>query len=599
VSLTALFFVATALAGPERWPAEPQAIGVDVSACPGQGKVALALTFGEDESLAQQWVTAATVSSSESIRCVREALEDLTHAPGFVEAEIDLGPLAERTPLDLWMLELQADGTGLPPAAMSASWEASCEDWTCDWTNWHSDDGLPDLKAIRRATEPRCEAGEAAACLVTALAQVYVSPGVYGRSHEIDRPATARKRMTVACDAGLARACTELGHFDALGIGGPAMLSESEERFRAQCDAGEPAACVVIASSAQGNLELEAQEEASAALKRALDLGHTAALGEQLGLLSGDELTAAAVAGCDAGVVRSCPVAAQRTDDLWFATRGCELGDALSCRLVAAELAPRGAQVDALLGWACEAGDEASCPELWLSRRGELPLKDMGYLRPDVVGVRVSDHRPAHHACLVDALFVQPDIPRGRVEVGVRIDGDGYVTAVHVGEMHSRREGKTVTEQTPTALAECLGGSLAGVRVPAPEGGPISWVGDVELDHAAAVEAASLIGSEGTAAARELGTSLLKKRVELDGCYLDNRTEEALLGLTLEVLAVRRRVKKAKVVESSGVEAIDACVVGMVSATSVEKAMLSTRIQVDVDFLRDMVVTRRAEAEVY
>jgi uncharacterized protein len=279
-------------------------------------------------------------------------------------------------------LEFQRDELSSPPADLEAKFRDACErgyTLACRRATWARTVG-PDLPKVVEAFEPSCEAGDPAACLVTAWALDGVAPTL--SSDERDRTwRKAERYLKDDCDDGFQPACHDLASMVYANKG---MVSEPSApllRWNMACGKGQAASCLALArlnwDGGPGVTQNRVNAKKFADKACALDypaacafVGHTQDktwAGSMLDTYYGElcqrghadscwrlarhyfeglhpepepgRLQALFVRGCDLGHGRSCyesgkyeqdhggdgAVAAQRFG------RGCELGDPASC----------------------------------------------------------------------------------------------------------------------------------------------------------------------------------------------------------------------------------------------------------------------------
>jgi len=156
------------------------------------------------------------------------------------------------------------------------------------------------------------------------------------------------ERARADCDAGEAAACRELGELRLKGVGGPKSRKDGREAFERACDLGDGAACGMAGSLVYARRDDEARRR----LRRGCDLDHPRSCTTWAWMLlhgegGGADPAAARAAfdkACDGGEAAACVFAAlairddssvderdtARERDVRL-RRACDLGDARSC----------------------------------------------------------------------------------------------------------------------------------------------------------------------------------------------------------------------------------------------------------------------------
>lgn len=311
--------------------------------------------------------------------------------------------------------------------------------------------GRLDPHVLGARVDEWCRQSDAVACLVRSMLLVRRPFTGYRTEAPEEDQRSARTGFSAACEAGLARGCTELGM---------AWLHETwsypsdplaKQAFRKACDAKEPEAC------RQLGLLLGPKEatERKVLLERARDLGNVEAASD-LARLADDE--AGLRAACDSGSTSACTAAN-------LPEKACAQGNPDACltsllRRAIAEKSDRVVLTETLESM-CGASDRA-CREAEFLRDGSpvLATEPGHYASPGLVPRYLLDAKDALRICHVRALKANPDA-HGLLDVWMRIGITGQVLGVHIPNPFD------------AGLADCADRTLMAMKLKAPLEGPM------------------------------------------------------------------------------------------------------------------------------
>ena len=218
---------------------------------------ARAAELGTDVALSRYNEACALALAGESQRAL--AAFEAAIAAGYANArwassDPDLSAIAgdprfERALQPLVLVDLLAritgrDGVGITKQAARAQLAPLCEAGEAVPCALATID-LSDRAGLEAALAPLCGEGSAVACLGAAWASL--PPSLAGTAPLDKADATFVSRVSAACDARIARGCTELGFAYAAGRVSYPNLSVARQLWRDACDIGEDRACTVLA----------------------------------------------------------------------------------------------------------------------------------------------------------------------------------------------------------------------------------------------------------------------------------------------------------------------------------------------------------------
>lgn len=255
--------------------------------------------------------------------------------------------------LDALTLEFRQDGEAATAEHLAALYAEACAaPWTpaCAPESWRVE-GRPDLAAARGVFGPLCVAGDPLACIVEGwtLTQLPSTPG--NASARAPGLAVGAARFRAACDAGYPRGCSELASVtvEAEGVD----LVVQWDLARTACDAGVGNACKVAANIVWSTTLVPDPWGTSRALaSRGCSLGDRVSCT----VLAGDRYAGRGVSADPAGALAEL-------------RQLCDDGVPYACRLVANALddADDAAGARDALARGCEWRDDESCAQLALA----------------------------------------------------------------------------------------------------------------------------------------------------------------------------------------------------------------------------------------
>ena len=444
----------------------------------------------------------------------------------------------------------------------------------------------------RPALAGACDAGHTAACrleLGEGLATVLASACAAGDDASClghgwlirdDRPGQAFELFERLCADGRARACVAVADARFRGHGTWGSRRKGRVHAEALCGGGVGDACVLLA-------DMEGSERPEATrrhLLRALDLGASGASGRLAELAVGSERAPALEQACRAGHPGACwTLAAEgRGDPVALSRRACGLGVEAACvaeaalALDAGRVGVPGALRIVDRHCANDVG-EACIAARFYRNGGSPPAFPTGRVGPVLVAMTVDEKVPDLLACY-----------RGRLD-----RGDTSVAPFHL-EVATDAEGRFLAVSGHTGdptLEQCFADAFLGRPGQRPEGGPARFALEVTLTHEANIDVQpvgdDVAGGQITQAewrfVSQLGLDVNACYLELGGSVFDRQF--AILRGTLRSTGwyVQERV-----VESSGDDATDACVVALLERLRLPEVDLpfDQPVQIRIDFNR-------------
>lgn len=447
---------------------------------------------------------------------------------------------------------LARDGVRDAPERLTASARAGCA--AKDPLACALDPLSPgDDDAVRAALAQVCaETHQPAACLGAAWAELPSRGSALDVAHPRD-PAAFARHARAACDAGLLRACVEVGWAEYHGLDQYWSKRAAGARWLDLCARGEARACTAFGAAF----------DVRAALERGLALGDPAAGYAEVALLEAtDDSGLLLDAACRAGVTAACfdlAASVHAADPVRAAAAlndACAWGDGQACTLQA-----RIALASASSFHLAEAVDRlrpycpavrAACEEMAFVRQGARPVAayDGALPQGDKDLVRgLHDAEAPFHACLLAALARTPDAG-GEFDVSWRIEPDGRVGAAFV-------EGGFDEEH-----ARCVSAALRGVKFRPPTGGVAYASARVHSGHAPEVDLRSPLGGEYGSQLAELRSNVASWSPRLEACALDTVGADPEVELTVGFDALRSgAMTHVELVRGSEDAELDACVV--------------------------------------
>ncbi len=330
----------------------------------------------------------------------------------------------------LWALsrDLGLDGFRVGAPTLAADYTAACKaslPMACEISAGavpRNAKGVLELAAVKSRASEWCDQDDRVACLLDGMLRVRDPFSGYRTDTSPEDERTARTAFATACDAGLARGCTELGM---------AYLEETwsyrsevmaKVVFQKACEAGEPEGC-----HQYGRMfgPTEAAERRTW-LQKAVSMGNVQAAAELARLADDPAATAAA---CEQGSSSACTAAG-------FPERACATGNPDACLT---ELLQRAVdsgtdrvQLTETMRSLCPTLDRA-CREAEFLRDGSpVVASEPGlYASPGLVERYIVDYKDQLRLCHVRALKVNPDA-NGVLDVWLRIAESGQVVGAHI-----------------------------------------------------------------------------------------------------------------------------------------------------------------------
>ncbi|MCB9685214.1 MAG: sel1 repeat family protein [Alphaproteobacteria bacterium] len=317
------------------------------------------------------------------------------------------------------------------------------------------------------------------------------------------RARAAREAFRTACDAGVARGCTELGRTYLDGFASYTSDAMARSLLSSACEAGEAQACRLLGTRLGDDR----------GLSRAIELGHPAALADRA--LGREERDPAEIEqACEQGAASAC-------DALDRVERACELGLEDACvtsLLTTARAEERDpADVATLLDARCATSARA-CREAAFLRDGSpiIPRDGGSYPTDREIDRWIYDLNEPLRQCLLGGLKRDPKAERW-LDIAFRIGADGHIAATWTPE----------TEVDPE-LTACVRGVFREARFRAPTPGTLgdptmTVVRRIPLFVSARVDVHSdddgpTVGADVTSVTSQL-TALGD---ELDSCVVDH-----------------------------------------------------------------------------
>jgi len=436
------------------------------------------------------------------------------------------------------------------------------EPLACDWARSLQGVETAPLDVAQGLSDVPCADGHPVACLVRAWSLGRGEDRAWRAPAEVDGT-SIREALTTACDAGLPRACVELGWTQHLGIGTYVQEEEAASRWTALCDAGESAACRALA---------EVDEDDVDHLRKALELGDPAAPVVAVGRLPDDEVLAPLAASCEQGVAAACVQAGRLHDGDergTFLERGCQTTDAEACAR-----------------FAVYRGESPAGELRELGRRWPLAGTWAGLVD---AGAPIDPFTEPYDLHQVDEKVVRKEVERllwpcyarllqegeagGWVDVSLLTDADGDVV-----------RGAVSGDGLDEAFHECADSALQDVRAIEADGRPRLAHVRASLAHTARVKALAVV--DDVVSLTRVSDSAQSWADDLGACGVGKGP------LRLDTEGVYRvKVKRsgellpAKTVVSSEYDAVDACVVEALAGRTTEPLIIPTKVDLEVRVL--------------
>jgi hypothetical protein len=421
--------------------------------------------------------------------------------------------------------------------------------------------------ALDARADADCSAGSAVACALRSSADLLPAVGsALDPAHPSD-PARYRALVEKACDAGVARGCTEVGEVHLDGIATYASASRAGEIWLDQCKAGEPHACARF-----GAYDYEPQ-----ALERAIALGDPTAW-LALADLEKHPDSGLLIGACRAGVTEACwPLARLDPEADRSALDGaCALGDppssALALELALAHGELSAAEVRRELGGYCPASPDA-CEAAALLDQGVTPRPSWPGSPPNPNLFRVgNDLGPPLHRCYLDALARDPTLG-GTFHAVILVDKTGHAEAAFV------------PDPLDPGHRTCVEAALRAARYRAPDAGEQRLAVSVPAFHGARVQIglqSPTAGGDDDATRVEHDTAAW--RAPVDECLLRYGVARDDLVIGVDAVAtVAGRLTDVEVTRSSGSDEADRCLVDWLSARALsERPLIRVPIRIEL-----------------
>lgn len=490
----------------------------------------------------------------------------------------DLDPHAARFTPEAWQVRLDAlcDGgddraCDVLGGSTTADWAATAcaadaEPFACQADAWARADADPE--GAFATFDTQCREGWLPACADAARATLE------GRGTWQSRR-RARQIAEAACAEGDPRSCLVLVDMD--GRARPLAMAQLAREALA---AGRAEAAVALAGFASDERSDEAQRLAcvegnGVACRQVARRVHEAALDD-------GELTEEAVADPEASEVPTDPLAPvdlSGFDEFDLLRRGCDLRDDDSCVIVALAgfdtgRLDRDATMDAL-ETLCETVDRA-CTEL-------------GYLREGgtVRAFKDGEPQPLQSERIEQSLsgyFL--DCYRDLVDRGVAVDGVAYDLHAWLDEVGEVRGATVRSDATDPTFDTCIAAELLGREYPAPVDATEILL-EMGMNHEAVIQVRSRDTDVRTDVVMAVESLLIDKAAEADRCYLENGGSMWDRVFSLRKLVVRRdgTIEIGKLVESSGIEEADACVLDLVDGFALDPLDYSEKAELYLKFV--------------
>lgn len=496
---------------------------------------------------------------------------------------------ASDTTLELLSQLTVRDGIRVDPYTLDAMIEAGCaadEPIACSLRGIGG--ARADRAAIGSALKSLCDGDNAIACLGRAWAEMPLSGSAVDPTRASD-PDLVFSLVESSCDAGLLRACTELGSLYSLGIGTYVGRQRAEALWVDACDEGEARACSLLGRSISNRSYIEEGIAAG-------DVAGWTFLAE----LYPQERQENLMRACDAGETGSCVLLAEaalrRSPESLSAPRqrlgsACRLGDPVACawglridasigvlsRAAAAEAMGRYCAASgalSLVPWACE--------QAWfLEHASKKPLFDLHLVYPGQTSSArefnrlIFDRRDQIDRCANQWLARDPSA-MGTIDLVLQIESDGLVNGVYVARAED------------TAHGQCVAAALDGADLPAPTGGVTRLEATLPVYHKADVQFRSLFPGDGTYDVLRVTLDTPAWSVAADRCLLSTVGPESGTEMELRFQALRDGTAQSITVsESSETQALDDCMIDWLTTHQlIEPVKLPVAIAAKIRFLK-------------
>ena len=454
---------------------------------------------------------------------------------------------------------LHRDGVWMTSDDLREALTAHCaagNEGACSWAEDDEQVLHPDVHTVGRLLAPHCD-DDPVACLAAGWALGTDDRGTLSSAHAFD-PEQAMVSFEKACEGGLYRGCTAVARAHRHGVGTYASDAHARELLVEPCRRDEPRACRELA-------ELTSGDASSSWLAAAVDLGDPVAAWKR------DPSPAGTAAACKAGVVAACERLAR--DEPRRAVpalaSACTFGHQPSCaRRLAIDDLPDAERADALRAIA----------ERWPPAAGWASLARYGgrihpwpstqeILEADVRSLPTSLHR-AIWPCYVESLL-QAD-RSGWADVTVQFDPDGEIVGAAM-------EGDWV----PESLSRCAFTAAQGAQKLHDGTGPLVLDVRVPFAHQASFKLRPLVENS----TRDLTTaadSMVAWSDAVEQCLVGRG--EMILSRPRLRLKIRPsgEVAKAKLERSSGLDAVDLCLVETLEAQHTKKLVTGLPVSVEL-----------------
>ena len=150
---------------------------------------------------------------------------------------------AQRSGLAALVLDAGVDAARATPGELDALYRTACNGgWApaCGSADWRDADDP--VAAMGAALQEACRAGDRLACIPVAWSLVLVDRIP---SNDAPDPGQGVRWLVRSCDAGVARACAEIGALRVEGVGLPHDPDDGFVRLLGACDRGEANACTI------------------------------------------------------------------------------------------------------------------------------------------------------------------------------------------------------------------------------------------------------------------------------------------------------------------------------------------------------------------